>query len=70
MIKKITNEGETSSPKKRVLKGLQAIFGSGLKRKYMGTPLSVVSMDAKNEVFSIAFTIVKSENKHSWAWFF
>lgn len=40
-----------------------------LKGKYGRVLLSVVSIDANNEIFPNAFAVVESENEESWTWF-
>lgn len=46
------------------------VYGCHLKGKYGKVLLSVMSMDANNEIFPIAFAITESENEESWTWFF
>ncbi|MBA0777935.1 hypothetical protein Gotri_005882, partial [Gossypium trilobum] len=43
--------------------------GCWLKGYYGGHLLVAVGVDANDYIYSVAFTVVKSENKHSWFWF-
>ncbi|XP_070669242.1 uncharacterized protein [Malus domestica] len=43
--------------------------GCHLKGVFKGQLLSVVGMDANNQTWVIAYTIVELENKDSWVWF-
>ncbi|XP_056697929.1 uncharacterized protein [Spinacia oleracea] len=45
------------------------IDGTHLYGKYKGTLLIVMSVDANNQIFPLAFAIVEGENGESWPWF-
>ena len=43
--------------------------GCHLRSKYMGSLLTVITLDGNNGLFPIAFAIVESENSLSCHWF-
>ena len=43
--------------------------GCHLKRRFGGQILSAVARDANDNIFPVAFAVVKQENKDSWVWF-
>ncbi|KAH7854428.1 hypothetical protein Vadar_013718 [Vaccinium darrowii] len=45
------------------------VDGTFLTGKYKGVMLIVVSQDAENQLFPIAFAVVERETKESWGWF-
>jgi hypothetical protein len=47
-----------------------SVDGTFLTGKYKGTLMTVVGMTAKNQLLSLAFALVESENNESWRWFF
>ncbi|XP_038891569.1 uncharacterized protein LOC120080959 [Benincasa hispida] len=47
-----------------------SVDGTFLKCKYARTLLTPSTIDGNNQIFSIAFSIVDSENDASWRWFF
>ncbi|KAJ0043620.1 hypothetical protein Pint_18709 [Pistacia integerrima] len=49
--------------------GQGSMDGCHLKGPYGGVLLSVVSMDANNDIFPVAITICEIENKESWRYF-
>ncbi|XP_071932956.1 uncharacterized protein [Coffea arabica] len=46
-----------------------SIDGTFLYGKYKGAILIAVSVDANNQLFPLAFSIMDSENNDSWGWF-
>ncbi|GJR86988.1 RNA-directed DNA polymerase, eukaryota [Tanacetum coccineum] len=50
----------------RQLLGLDGAF---MKGNYPGQLLTVVSVDANNGIYHVAYGIVESESKESWTWF-
>ncbi|KAG6476853.1 hypothetical protein ZIOFF_066101 [Zingiber officinale] len=44
--------------------------GCHLKGPYGDVLLSAIGLDGNNQLFPIAFTIVESENKYAWYFFF
>lgn len=40
-----------------------------MKLKYLGVPFIVSSLDGNNGLYTIAFSIVESEQKRTWEWF-
>ena len=43
--------------------------GCHLKGPYRGVLLSTMSLNANNDLFSLAFMVVENENKDSWLYF-
>lgn len=43
--------------------------GAFMKAPYEGQLLTVVSVDANNEIYRVAYGIVESKNMQSWLWF-
>ncbi|KAM6599242.1 hypothetical protein CsatA_018851 [Cannabis sativa] len=51
-------------------KPIIVVDGTFLKSTYGGTLLSACTQDANGHIFPLAFSVVDSENKNSWQWFF
>ncbi|XP_021733021.1 uncharacterized protein LOC110699815 [Chenopodium quinoa] len=49
---------------------LIGVDGAHLKGNYGGILLSAVAVDANNEIYPLAYAIVRSEDKETWAYFF
>ena len=47
-----------------------SIGGTYLYGKYKGTLLIAMGCDGNNQLFPLAFVIIKGENTNSWSWFF
>ncbi|CAN1325390.1 hypothetical protein LINPERPRIM_LOCUS33479, partial [Linum perenne] len=45
------------------------VDGCFLKTEYEGQLLSIVGLDANNEIFPIAYAVVRVENEDNWTWF-
>ena len=43
--------------------------GTFMTGQYRGTLLIAIGVDGNNQVVSIAFALVESENSESWLWF-
>ncbi|KAL0795370.1 hypothetical protein Bca101_066747 [Brassica carinata] len=52
------------------LRKVIVVDGTHMFGKYKGCLLTASGQDANSRVFPIAFTVVESENKESWSWFF
>ena len=40
-----------------------------LSAKYHGTLITVITVDANNQIILLVFAMVESENNDSWLWF-
>ncbi|CAN1292105.1 hypothetical protein LINPERPRIM_LOCUS21419 [Linum perenne] len=45
------------------------VDGCFLKTEYGGQLLSAVGLDANNDIFPIAYAVVRVENEDNWTWF-
>lgn len=52
-----------------VIKGVIMIESNPFTRKYFSILLVPCACEGQNNIFSIRFAIVESENKDSWTWF-
>jgi len=46
-----------------------SVDGTYLSGLYQGTLMAVITLDALNYLFDIAYTIVLEETKEEWLWF-